>query len=77
MLPDSAYERIFVVKYSNKFSPGNPWLKETYYSFQSAHDRIAELEKLSYIAEMKWSRSKVKAEAVESTPFALKPNRDL
>jgi len=77
MLPDSAYDRIFVVKYSNKFSPGNPWLKETYYDFQSAHDRIAELEKLSYIAEMKWSRSKVKAEAVESTPFALKKNTDL
>ena len=71
MLPDDQYERIFIVKYSNKFSPGKPWLKETYYTFQDAHDRIGELEKLSYIAEMKWSRSRVKSDAVESSVFRL------
>jgi len=71
------YERIFVVRYTNKFMPGKPWVKETYYTFQDAHDRIAKLEQYSYIAEMQWSRSRVKTEAVDSQPFQLEPNRDL
>lgn len=62
MLSDNKYQRIYVVKYTNKFAPGKSWLKETYYSFTDAHNRIAELEKLSYISEMQWSRSKVKQE---------------
>ena len=68
---DKDYDRIFVVRYTNKFMPGKPWIKETYYTFTAAHDRIADLEKLNYIAEMKWSRSRVKAEAVESAPVEL------
>ena len=62
MLSEKCYERVYVVKYTNKFAPGKGWLKETYYSFQDAHNRIAELEKLSYISEMQWSRSRVKPE---------------
>ena len=65
------YDRIFVVRYTNKFMPGKPWIKETYYTFTDAHNRIFDLEQLNYIAEMKWSRSKVKTEAVESAPNEL------
>ena len=70
MLSDNCYERVYVVKYTNKVAPGKSWLKETYYSFRDAHDRIAELEKLSYISEMQWSRSKVKPQYEMTTEEA-------
>ena len=70
MLSDNCYDCVYVVKYTNKFAPGKSWLKETYYSFRDAHDRIAELEKLSYISEMQWSRSKVKPQYEMTTEEA-------